>query len=151
LRTDYERHPGVESFSVAIDSFAVRDGEHLYLVLPREPAALLPVRSKRRALPLYTDGQNPIVARYVINLPPETAAKLILPEEIEWTGPSDIGKIAFETHLSQGENGRLQLILERCADLGPALVAPADYARLVSADERMQSPDAWTLMLKIAD
>ena len=138
--TKFDTYPGSEEFSVTVDHYAVADGKYLYFDLPFTPS-LFPARTDQRQLPLYipTGGRNRISTQ--ITLPPEFRRLVIVPpdEKLAATGG---------TALVTASEANGQFALTHEMETTPAIVAPAEYPALLSAESALREKPARAFLLQ---
>jgi hypothetical protein len=140
--TDFDAYPGVVRYEVAIDDFAVVEGDYLYFSLPYSPS-LLKLDSDQRALPYFIKGRTRREANATIILPPGYASVEISPTGQSTKLPGGAGEISLTGKASPGER---ELRLDMEAD--PAVVEPKDYADLARIESALERRASWTFLLK---
>jgi transglutaminase-like putative cysteine protease len=147
LELDFDAYPGTETFTVAIDQFAVRDGDHLYLTLP-EPGSLLRLYlpgTDSREHPLYWAVPQRRTIRVAVELPEEFQTVLLSPPAIDWAAPRDAGTVTVTT--TQNADDPSQLIVEYVIDLDAAMIPASDYPELLDIQAKLSHPSARTIVL----
>ena len=70
LKTAFDTYPGLEQFSVVIDSYGIADGNYFYFNLP-SPPPLMAAGADQRALPLLISQGNKNTVHIAVDLPPD--------------------------------------------------------------------------------
>ncbi len=142
LQTSFEGYPGVESFTVELDSYGVADGKYFYFDLPFAPS-LFPGGTDHRSLPYFISWQNEETIRTTIDLPPGFRRIIISPEDQNLTAPAGGGMARVK---SQDTPGRRVITHE--LDVSPAVVSPAQYASLQDLESTLGRKSAKVFLLE---
>jgi hypothetical protein len=142
LSTDFEGYPGVEKYSVAVDDFAVADGDYLYFNLPYSPS-LFRLDSDRRTLPYFIPRRTLDETRISVAFPSNYGDVEIAPREWSAEAPDGGGKVSVSERVRPG-NFQVAVTLE--AD--PAIVAQKEYPDLLTLETGLERKAAWTFLLK---
>jgi len=142
LSTSFEGYPGVVKYTVAVDDFAVVDGDYLYFNLPYAPA-LFRLNSDSRTLPYFISGRTLDEARISINVPSTYGDVEIAPSGWTTELPDGGGKIAI---VEQSGQGSFQVVSS--LDAEPAIVEPKDYPELLKLESSLENRAAWAVLLK---
>lgn len=146
LATDFGGYPGTERFAARVTSLAVRDGDFLYLTLPRTLYNLLGLRSDERANPVFWGGPRRLRVVTELTLPPGFEEPVLLPSDFFWNAPDDAGSVWVGVR----REGPSALTVIHDVDLRAA-VLPADvYAELLETNRRLSHPAARTILLRQA-
>jgi hypothetical protein len=149
LLTDVDGHPGTESYRVRIESFAIRDGERMYFILPLAPPSLPGLVSDARAYPLY--WSEPLARRTEIRVrfPEGFETVEIAPGDFAWSrdGLGSIQTMVIRDPSAGGEDPA-DLALVQSIDLTPALMPATDYADLLDLDQNLRHPRNRTIMIR---
>jgi transglutaminase-like putative cysteine protease len=143
LSTSFEDYPGVVKYTVAVDDFAVVDGDYLYFNLPYVPA-LFRLDSDRRTLPYFIPARTLENARISIAFPASYSDVEIAPSGMSADVPDSGGKIAVGARPDDPGHFLVDFSLE--AD--PAIVGPKDYADLLKTETGLENRAAWAFLLK---
>ncbi len=165
LKTEFERYPGLERFTVRVQKFAVRDGQFLYLTLPDSLRSLFWLRSDTRENPLYWSAPVHEDIETLLVLPPGMRIAKILPPALEWRAPGEAGVVTVQTQFFTPEGSRVTmstasrdllkalqdgnavLHVAHKADLAPTVVPAANYATLLAIDSKLDHLNARTVLL----
>ncbi|MDR3378620.1 MAG: DUF3857 domain-containing protein [Verrucomicrobiae bacterium] len=141
LVTKFDSYPGIEQFTVTVDHYAVVDGKYLYFDLPFT-ASLFPAGADARVLPLFVNytSQNRISAE--LTLPPEFPKLVIAPAGKKLQAAN--AGTARVTVASAG--GKFSFTQE--LEITPAIVAPADYGKLLQAESALREKSAKAFLLQ---
>jgi hypothetical protein len=146
LLTDFTGYPGTERFAARVTSLAVRDGEFLYLTLPRSLHNLLGLRSDERTNPLFWGGPRRFRVTTELTLPAEFGDAVLLPAEFFWSAPAGAGSVWVGVR-RQGPSV-LQVIHD--VDLKPAVLPATAYAQMLETNRKLSHPGARTVLLRRA-
>ena len=141
LVTKFDGYPGLEQFSVTVDHYAVVDGKYLYFDLPFTPS-LFPLGTDTRVLPLFLNYASHNRISTDITLPPEFKHLVIAPpgEKLQADG-------AGAARLSiASAGGKFHLTHE--LETTPAIIAPADYAKLLKTESALREKSARAFLLE---
>jgi transglutaminase-like putative cysteine protease len=144
LLTDFAGYPGTERFTARVAHLGVRDGDFLYLTLPRTLHNLLGLRSDQRTHPLFWGSPRRLRIVTELALPPEFSEAVLLPAEFFWNGPAEAGCVYVGVR--RPEAAVVQVIHE--VDLNPAVLPAAAYADLLETNRRLSHPGARTVLLR---
>jgi hypothetical protein len=141
LITKFDAYPGLEQFAVTVDHFAVADGRYLYFDLPFAPS-LFPVGADHRTLPFFIDyyNQNRVTAE--VTLPTDFQDAIIAPASRKLRAPGSGS--ARVTVTATGGKYRLTHELET----RPAIIAPADYGKLLRVESTLRGKSARAFLLQ---
>ncbi len=141
LRTSFE-YPGEIEFSASIESYAVREDEHLYLTLPGGLGNLLGLQSTQRDNDFYI--RKPITRSFVYEITlPEGWRPALIPESFRVELPNGAGTVEVLVGMVKGK-----LMLTQRAELKPALIGVENYEQLLDLNNRLTQPAAQTILLK---
>ena len=141
LVTKFDTYPGIEQYSVTVDNYAVVDGKYLYFDLPFTPS-LFPIGADTRVLPLFIDSESRNKINTEITLPPEFQRLIIAP----------LGK-----NLQAANGGRARVTvaaadgkfnLTQELETTPAIIAPADYSKLLDAESALREKSSRAFLLQ---
>lgn len=144
LVTDFAGYPGTERFTARVTSLAVRDGDFLYLSLPRTLYNLLGVRSDERCNPLFWGGESRFRIVTEITLPEEFTDTILLPSEFFWRAPADAGWVWVGVR--RRDAATLEIVHQ--VDLRPAVLPASLYPELLETNRSLSHPRARTLLLR---
>ena len=142
LTTKFDSYPGVESFTVEMDSYSVADGRYFYFDLPFTPS-LYPGGSDQRSLPFFIAGQSDQIIRTEIDLPPAFRRIVISPENENLKAPSGGGFAKISSKDSPGKR-----IITHHLEVAPALISPVDYASLVDLESTLGRKSSKVFLLE---
>ncbi len=135
-------YPGRIKFSAQIDSYAVRENEHLYLTLPSGLDNLLGLQSTQRENIFYIKKPTTRTLTYKIALPDGWRTELI-PESYRIILPNGGGAVETLTGIVNGT-----LLIIQHAELNPTLIAAEDYKQLLDLNNRLTQPASRTILLR---
>ncbi|HUU43596.1 MAG TPA: DUF3857 and transglutaminase domain-containing protein, partial [Planctomycetota bacterium] len=148
LHTDFTAYPGVESFTVRVKDFAVRDGDYLYFDLPESLQGLFWLRSDKRDNPLYLSDAKDLHLNVHVLYPAEFEP-VMLPGTVSWH--SAAGTVRVSAARAAPDNpdaaGRA-LSVTAAARLAPAIVNPGQYAALFELNRRLSHRASRMILLR---
>ena len=145
LETDFDGHPGLERFAVTVDSYAVRDGDHMVLSLPANFIGVRLPGTDTREADVYWAYQDKTIGQIVVELPEEFTTVLLAPESFQWQAPADAGSVTCA--VSQ-EASPPRLVVEYDIDLKPAVIPAGEYDKLLEIQRLLTRPAARTIILR---
>jgi len=146
LQTDFAGYPGTERFAARVANLAVRDGDYLYLTLPRSLHNLLGLRADERANPLFWGGPRRFRIVTRLTLPPDFDQTVLQPQEFFWNAPEAAGSV----WVSVAREGASSLRIIHDVDLKAAVLPATVYANLLEVNRRLSHPAAGTVLLRRA-
>ncbi len=141
LITKFDTYPGVEQYRVTVDHYAVVDGKYLYFDLPFTPS-LFPLGTDTRSLPLFINSASQNRISTDITLPPGFKHSVIAPLGRKLLAAG--GGAARVTMAAT--DGAFHLTHE--LDTTPAIIAPADYAKVLQAESALREKSARAFLLE---
>jgi transglutaminase-like putative cysteine protease len=141
LTSDFDDYPGLESYTVEVDNFAVADGEYLYFDLPFTPS-LFHVGADRRTLPYYIPRRVDDAIHISIELPAAFRRLIIVPKSETLDVPGGGRALVTEKATAGGCDITYALEAE------PAIIEPGDYAALVEVESALGQRSSRTLLLE---
>ncbi len=152
VKTDFKSYPGVESFSVQVEKFAVRDGDLLYFELPVLLSGLFHVQSERRTNPFYYSQGQHIRSFGTIELPQEFSKVALAPGDKEWLLPTQSGRLSLQVAIQRRENGRpVSLAFSQDVDVDPFILQTGRHTELHDIDRQLSHPRGRTFLLARRD
>jgi transglutaminase-like putative cysteine protease len=146
LTTNYATYPGIRSFTVEAERYAVVDGDYLYFTLPDASEGLLAYRASERKNPLAWRSFIDRKVDFYITIP-EGYEAVMLPGNVQWQAPQKAGTISVE--LKQQEQ---QIEISYETSLKPALLPANVYPEILDIRKQLAHPDMRTILLKkVAD
>lgn len=142
LTTDFDRYPGVETFSVEMDRYAVADGKYLYFDLPGT-LGLLPTGTDRRALPMFVGNSSQRIVRSEIELPARYQHVVMAPQPRSESAPRELGQVKVETSGTDRH-----LAVTHTFTVSPGIIEPKEYTTLVGLESRLENKSARLLLLE---
>jgi transglutaminase-like putative cysteine protease len=143
LVTDFTSYPGVETFTVLVERFAVVDNEHMNLNLPHGFGNALRLRADSRTIPLYWQGRQRAQVAVMLHLPERWREVLLAPEEREWEAPKGLGEIRVEVEKTDD-----LIRVEHEMRLKPGVIDTEDYSDLLEINRRLSHPAARAVLLR---
>ena len=150
LTTDFAAYPGIVSYTVAVDRFAVRDGGYLYFELPQTLEGLLGLGGDARVNPLWRGATTRMRINQIIELPPEFAHPVLLPKGGEWLLPDGGGRVAVKvaTEPLEGQDGAVSRVtITYDVDLEPAVIGSSNYGDLLRINRELSHEAAKMVLL----
>ncbi|MCU0915090.1 MAG: DUF3857 domain-containing protein [Planctomycetes bacterium] len=148
LVTDFDSYPGVESYSVHADKYAVRDGDLLYFELPRTLGRLFGLRSDTHENPYYQGSDESIRMTTTVELPPGFSQVVIAPGQKEWRLPAGSGTVRVRvSHRDPEGEGPATLTFTHEVDLDPAILEAAGYTDLLEIEKQLAHAEAQTVLV----
>jgi hypothetical protein len=141
LATRFDTYPGTEEYSVTVEHYAVVDGKYLYFDLPYAPS-LFPIGADTRVLPLFLDTAGQSRVRTDITLPPAFQRLVIAPAGKQLRA-ANAGAARVIVAAGKGKFSVTQQL-----ELTPAIVAPADYGKLLSTESALREKSARAFLLQ---
>ena len=132
LKTQFDRYPGLEQFTVEVDNYSVVDGKYLYFDLPFTPT-LLTVGADRRTLPLYLARADRNTIRTEIELPPGFRHEVIAPQSRNLEVPDGGGTARIISAQTPG-----QCVITDEFDTSPAIIQPQDYGAVLKVESALE-------------
>ena len=152
MKTDFKSYPGVESFSVQVEKFAVRDGELLYFDLPTLPDGVFYMQSDRRTNPFYCAQGQHVRSFGTIELPQEFSKVALAPGNKEWLLPAQSGSLRLQVATKRDDSSRLKsLTFSLDIDLDPFIVQAENYTELLEMDRQLSHRRTRTFLLTQGD
>jgi hypothetical protein len=142
LVTDFQTYPGTERFTVAIERFAVLDGNYLYFDLPVKHV-LIQAGANRRTLPLYAANETETTIRTDLGLPPGYRRLVIAPPSVTLAAPDRFGRVQISTTEGEGKFTITQFFAS-----SPAIVAPENFPALQELESSLENKATWFFLLE---
>jgi transglutaminase-like putative cysteine protease len=151
LKTDFNKYPGIESFTVKVPQFAVREGKYLYFKLPGNIlASLLRIGGKERKNPYYTGGSMSLAVKYDIILPKGSKELQMCPAEKSYRLPGSQTMLQVKVGKRKNAKGRQVVCLAFEIARSPQIVKPEYYAQLKKLNAEITNQAMRTLMIEMA-
>jgi len=149
LVTNFNSYPGVESFAVEVQRYAVRDKDFLYFELPESLGRLFNLRSDTHENPFYRAGAQRRRISTVVELPEGTWRLVLAPEQRQWHLPAGGGTVTVSV-AAQGPDsgGPATLVFTHEIELNPFIVESQDYPDLLEIEKKLTHAQARTVLLK---
>jgi transglutaminase-like putative cysteine protease len=148
LVTDFDSYPGVESFSVRAEKYAVHDGDFLYFELPRSLRGLFNLRSDVHENPFYLDSDMTLRISTIVELPAGFSHVVLAPDQRNWRLPAGGGSVRVDVATRKDENGGpMQLTITHEVDLDPFMLDAAGYPELVEIERQLRHAQARTVLV----
>jgi transglutaminase-like putative cysteine protease len=148
LVTRFDSYPGVESYSVQVERYAVRDGDYLYFELPRSLGHLFGLRSDTHENPFYQGGDQSLRITTVVELPKGFSNVVLAPGQKEWRLPAGGGtaRVRVSKQDPQGD-GPTVLTFTHEVTLNPFILEAANYADLLEIEKQLTHAEARTVLV----
>jgi len=146
LVTDTTSYPGLRTYAVTADNYAVIDGNTLTLLIPEVAGAIFPLRADTRENPLFIDinDTSELVCR--IALPPGYTGLPVLPASKHWTLPNGFGTLDYRVETTTRDDGRREVRITRTLNRSSAEASPELYPALLEYNRRLTQPATRTLV-----
>jgi len=141
LTTKFDVYPGLETYTVDIDNYAVVDGKYFYFDLPAAPTLFSP-GADHRALPYYLSQKFAGIVRTEITLPPQFQEVVIEPESELLTVPGGtrMGIMRMD--------GNGQSIFTDQFAIVPSIIDPQDYPAILKVQSTLGKKSAKLFLLE---
>jgi hypothetical protein len=148
LTTSFDSYPGVESYGVQVQRYAVRDGDYLYFELPRALGPLFGLRSDTHENPFYQAGDQGLRITTIIELPKGFSTVVLAPGQKEWRLPAGGGtaRVRVSKQDAQGDHPAV-LTFTHEVDLNPFILEPANYGDLLEIEKQLTHAEARTVLV----
>ena len=140
LKTAFNTYPGLEQFSVIIDSYGIASGNYFYFNLP-SPPPLMADGADQRALPLLISQGNKNTVHIAVDLPPDFPKVLIEPK-------SENLLAGAETARMTTQNTQDGCVLTDEFETSPAIVSPAGYQAMLKVESAMGRKSSRVFLLE---
>ena len=148
LVTDFDSYPGVESFSVRAERYAVRDGDFLYFELPRSLSHLFGLRSDTHENPFFQDRDENLRISTIVELPRGFSRVVLAPEQKHWQLPGEGGVIHVSVSRERPQSdGPVRLVITDEVELRPFMVEADNYLELVEIEKELTHAKARTVLV----
>jgi len=149
LVTDFDSYPGVETFAVRVDKYAVRDGEFLYFELPASLRHLFNLRSDTHENPFYRAGALRRRISTVVELPEGNWRLVLAPRQRRLSLPGGGGTVAVSVTAQGPDSGdAATLVFTHEVELDPFILESQDYPDLLEIEKQLTHAQARTVLLK---
>ncbi len=143
LQTSYDSYPGVEKFTVAVDKYAVCDGDSIYFEIPNG-LPVLGLSADEHESPYYIHGPLEKEVKVHVELPAGYSELLMAPESNIWQLPCNAGTISIEVISNEGTS--LDIIEK--VSLNDAIIAPEYYGQLLEIDRQISHKDMEMILVR---
>jgi transglutaminase-like putative cysteine protease len=149
LVTDFNSYPGVETFAVEVEQYAVRDNDFLYFELPQALEHLFNLRSDTHENPFYQREAYRRRIATVVELPAGFSRVVLAPEQRQWHVPAAGGTVSVTVATqSHGSDGANSLVFTHEVELNPSILESQDYPDLLEIEKQLTHAQARTVLLK---
>jgi hypothetical protein len=146
LKTDLSAYPGLRTYSVVADRYAVVDGRTLTLLIPEVSGPVFPVRADTRENPLFLPANEASELTCRIVLPPGYTQIPLLPQARHWALPNGSGRLDYRVDVAVRPDGRREVCITRTIERASAEAAPELYPALLEYNRRFTHPATRTLV-----
>ena len=143
LKSDFSVYPGLVSYAVNIDRFAVIDGEYMYITLPEALGRIFGLKSDKRETPYYNPSFLNYTAQMDIELPQSYKSILLCPESQVKEIPGESGTI----EISSQRLGATKLRIVYKVNLKPSIIPASDYDELFDISTWLSKKDNRMILL----
>jgi transglutaminase-like putative cysteine protease len=148
LTTNFDSYPGVESYGVQVQRYAVRDGDYLYFELPRSLGRLFGLRSDTHENPFYQGGDQSLRITTTVELPKGFSSVVLAPGQKEWRLPAGGGTVRVRvTKQDPQGDGPTVLTFTHELDLNPFILEAPGYSDLVEIEKQLTHAEARTVLV----
>lgn len=153
LVTDFEVYPGVNSFLLEVEKYAVRDHGFLYFELPVALKNLFSLQSFRRENPFYSSRRTDYLCHTIIELPSEFSNIVLMPGQEEWTLPAQGGIVRIRSDVKQGQgDGKpTSLAFTHELRLSPFFLEARRYADLLKIERQLAHVRSRMVLLSVEE
>jgi hypothetical protein len=146
LTDRFDTYPGTEQFTVALDNYAVLDGNYLYFDLPFTPSLFDLPGSDRRSLPFMLTHEGTASVRTEIELPPGYRDVVIAPGSENLDAPAGGGTARLSASIAAGK-----FVMTEDFETSPAVISPQDYPAILKVESALEKKSAKVFLLKKAE
>lgn len=148
LKTNFDTYPGVESYSVEVQRYAVRDGDYLYFELPRSLSHPFGLQSDTHENPFYQGGDQGLRITTIVELPKGFSHVVLAPGQKQWSLPNGggIARVRVSKQDASGE-GPTTLTFTHEVDLNPFILDAAHYGDLMEIEKQLTHAEARTVLV----
>jgi transglutaminase-like putative cysteine protease len=140
LKTAFDTYPGLEQFSVIIDSYGIPGGKYFYFSLPPTPP-LMPAGADQRALPLLISQGSRNTVQITVDLPPDFPRVLIAPK----SGNFAAGAGTARTTTQDSPGG---CVVTEEFETAPAIVSPGGYQAMLKVESALDRKSSKIFLLE---
>ena len=141
LMTRFDGYPGVESFTVDVNAYAIRDGNYLYFDLPAD-LRLFPTATDLRAQPFYLPRPVVRIIRSEVTFPSKDWHILIAPKSRDVAAADGSGRVIVDAREQPGG-----IAIEHRLSIDPSIVQATDYPALVRLENSLEDESARAIVV----
>jgi len=146
LTTDLTAYPGLRTYRVRAENYAVVHGKTLTVLLPGISGALFPTTQNKRKNPMFLWPHEPSEQRVHVILPKGYRHLPLLPEARHWCFPSDLGSFDLNVAVSTRADGRTQVTFIRKTVFTSGCIPALLYPSLLEYNRIQTHPSSFTLV-----
>jgi hypothetical protein len=143
LTDQFNTYPGTEQFTVALDNYAVVDGNYLYFDLPFTPSLFQLPGGGQRSLPFMLSQEETTRVRAEIELPPGFRGVVIAPGSENLDAPAGGGKARLLASTAAGK-----FVMTDDFETSPAVISPQDYPAILKVESTLEKKSAKVFLLE---
>jgi transglutaminase-like putative cysteine protease len=140
LTTAFDTYPGLERFSVVIDSYGIASGNYFYFNLPSTPP-LMAAGADQRALPWLIPQGNKNTVRVEVDLPPDFPKVLIAPKSENFTAGAETASLTTQ-------NTPGGCIVTDEFETAPAIISPGGYQAMLKVESALDQKSSKVFLLE---
>lgn len=141
LMTSFDGYPGVESFTVDVNTYAIHDGHYLYFDLPAD-LRLFPTATDLRAQPFYLPSPVVRIIRSEVTFPSKEWHILIAPRSRNVAAADGSGRVIVHARDLPGG-----ISIEHHLSIDPSIVQSTDYPSLVRLENSLEDESARAIVV----
>ena len=146
LATDIAAYPGLRTYTVSAENYAVIENRTLTLLIPEVAGAVFPLRADTRDNPLFLEmnDTSELVCRIV--LPPGYTRLPVVPQSKQWSLPNGFGTLDYRVDVGTRPDGRREVCITRTLKRSSGEATPELYPALLEYNRRFGHPANHTLV-----
>lgn len=144
LKSDFSNYPGLVSYAVNIDRFAVVDTNYMYITLPEVFGDIFGLKSDKRETPFYNSDFLNYTVQMDVELPQSYKNILLCPESQVRKIPNDSGTIEIDSQ----RLGETKLRVVYKVNLKPSIIPSSDYDQLFDISTWLSKKDNRMILLE---
>jgi len=140
LKTAFDTYPGLEQFSVVIDSYGIASGNYFYFSLP-SPPPLMAAGADQRALPMLISQGNKNTVHIAVALPRDFHKVLVEPKGENFVAGAEAARMTTQNTL----NG---CVVTDEFETVPSIVSPCDYQAMLKVESALGRKSSKVFLLE---
>jgi transglutaminase-like putative cysteine protease len=141
IKTDFNHYPGSETFTVAVDNFAVPEKNYLYLKLPGKVNSIFGEFSDNRENPYFIDDFKYSTRTYLLNIPKVFAGKIpIAPKSCSYNLPQHAGTISIINDREVFKSSSKPFVfISQDTKIQPAVIQPDNFDAIRNISQKISN------------